>query len=325
MQLFRRKFLHLAASAAALPAVSHIARGQTYPERPVRMIVGFPPGGTADIVARLLGDRLSERLGQPFVVENRPGASTNIATEAVVRAPPDGYTLLVVDASPAINATLYPHLSFVFLRDIAPIACVIRSPSVMVVNSSFPAKSVSEFVSFAKENPDKVTMASGGAGSVTHLVGELFQLMTGVKLIHVPYRGALPALTDVISGQAQVTFTALTTSIEYIKSGQVRALAVTSAARSDALPNIPPVADFVPGYEASAIIGISSPRDTPAAIIERLNKEINFALTDARLKLRFSELGSTVVGGSPADYGRMLAEETEKWAQVIRAANIKLL
>jgi tripartite-type tricarboxylate transporter receptor subunit TctC len=325
MQLFRRKFLHLAASAAALPAVSHIARGQTYPERPVRMIVGFPPGGTADIVARLLGDRLSERLGQPFVVENRPGASTNIATEAVVRALPDGYTLLVVDASPAINATLYPHLSFVFLRDIAPIACVIRSPSVMVVNSSFPAKSVSEFVSFAKENPDKVTMASGGAGSVTHLVGELFQLMTGVKLIHVPYRGALPALTDVISGQAQVTFTALTTSIEYIKSGQVRALAVTSAARSDALPNIPPVADFVPGYEASAIIGISSPRDTPAAIIERLNKEINFALTDARLKLRFSELGSTVVGGSPADYGRMLAEETEKWAQVIRAANIKLL
>jgi tripartite-type tricarboxylate transporter receptor subunit TctC len=324
MKLPRRRLLHLAAGAAALPVVSRTARAQTYPTRPVRMIVGFPPGGTADILARLLGQRLSERLGQPFVIENRPGAGTNIATEAVVKAAPDGYTLLVVDASPAINATLYDNLNFFFLRDIAPVACVIRTPNVMVVNTSFAAKTVPEFIAYAKANPDKVTMAPGGTGSVTHLVGELFQTMTGIRMIHVPYRGALPALTDVISGQAQVTFTALTTSIEYIKADQGRPLAVTTAVRSEVLPNVPTLSEFVPGYEASAINGVGAPKNTPLRIIETLNKEINLVLADPRMKERFAKLGSMVVGGSPGDYGRLLTEETEKWGKVIRTANIKL-
>jgi tripartite-type tricarboxylate transporter receptor subunit TctC len=320
----RRKFLHLATGAAALPAASRIATAQAYPSRPVHVIVGFPPGGTADIVARLMGQRLSERLGQPFVIENRPGAGTNIATEAVVKAAPDGYTLLVVDASPAINATLYNNLNFVFLRDIAPVACIIRTPLIMVVNPAVPAKTVPEFIAYAKDNPGKVTMASAGTGSVTHLVGELFKSMAGVEMVHVPYRGAAPALTDLISGQVQVTFNALTTSIEYIKAGKVRPLAVTTAVRSEALPDVPSIGDFVPGYEASAINGLAAPANTPAAIIERLNKEINVALADPRIKAQLADQGSMVAGGSPADYERLLATETEKWGKVIRAANIKL-
>jgi tripartite-type tricarboxylate transporter receptor subunit TctC len=320
----RRKFLHLATGAAALPAASRIATAQAYPSRPMHVIVGFPPGGTADIVARLMGQRLSERLGQPFVIENRPGAGTNIATEAVVKAAPDGYTLLVVDASPAINATLYNNLNFVFLRDIAPVACIIRTPLIMVVNPAVPAKTVPEFIAYAKDNPGKVTMASAGTGSVTHLVGELFKSMAGVEMVHVPYRGAAPALTDLISGQVQVTFNALTTSIEYIKAGKVRPLAVTTAVRSEALPDVPSIGDFVPGYEASAINGLAAPANTPAAIIERLNKEINVALADPRIKAQLADQGSMVAGGSPADYERLLATETEKWGKVIRAANIKL-
>jgi tripartite-type tricarboxylate transporter receptor subunit TctC len=324
MTLPRRRFLHLAGGAAAFPVVSRVVHAQTWPTRPVRMIVGFPPGGTADIVARLLGQWLSPRLGQPFVIENRPGAATNIATEAVVRAAPDGHTLLVVDASPAINATLYDNLDFVFLRDIVPVAAVIRTPNVMEVTPSFPARTVPEFIAYAKAHPDMITMASGGTGSVTHLVGELFEAMASVRLIHVPYRGALPALTDVMSGQAQVTFNALTTSIEYIKAGTVRPLAVTTAERSGSIPGVPTLSEFVPGYEASAINGICAPRNTPPDIIETLNRQINAALADPQIKARFADLGSTGVGGSAADYGRMLAAETEKWARVIRAANIKL-
>jgi tripartite-type tricarboxylate transporter receptor subunit TctC len=324
MKLPRRQFLNLAAGAAALPAVSRIARAQTYPTRPVRIIVGFPPGGTADIVARLIGQWLSERLGQPFVVENRPGAGANIATEAVVKAAPDGYTLLVVDASPAINATLYDNLNFIFLRDIAPVVCLIRTPFVMVVNPALPAKTVTEFIAYAKANPGKVSMASGGTGSVTHLVGEMFKAMAGVNMIHVPYRGAAPALTDLISGQVQVTFNASTSSIEYIKAGNVRPLAVTTAMRAETLSDVPTLGEFVPGYEASAINSIGAPKSTPADIIIKLNKEINVALIDSRIKERLAEQGSMVVGGSPADYGRLLAGETEKWGKVIRAANIKL-
>jgi tripartite-type tricarboxylate transporter receptor subunit TctC len=323
MKLPRRNFLHLAAGAAALPAVSRTARAQAYPTRPVRIIVGFAPGSASDIVARLVGQWLSERLGQPFVVENRPGAATNIAAEAVVRAPPDGYTLLVVSSASAINATLYDKLSFNFIRDIAPVASVIRGPTVMVVNPSVPAKSVPEFIAYAKANPGKLTMASGGIGSGTHLAGELFKMMAGVNMVHVPYRGGGPALTDLLGGQVQVMFPSTVTSIEYIKSGRLRALAVTTATRSDALPDVPTVDEFVPGYEASAWFGVGAPKATPAEIVEKLNKEINASLADPKIRARFADVGGTALSGSPADFGKLIAEETDKWGQVIRTANIK--
>ena len=316
----RRQFLHLAAGAAALPALSRFAWAQAYPTRPVRIILGYPPGGTADVVARLIGQQLSERLGQPFVVENRPGAGTIIATEAVVKSAPDGYTLLVVDASPAINTTLYHNLNFFFFRDIAPVACVISVPLFMVVNPAVPAKTVPEFIAYAKANPRKVNMASNGNGGLLHLAGELFKMMTGVDLVHVPYRGAQPALTDVISGQVQVMFVAST--VEYIKAGKVRALAVTTPTRSEVLPDVPPLSEFVPGYDAAAWIGVSAPKKTPPEIIDKLNKEVNAALADPKLKLQLADLGSSVAGGSAADYGRRLEEEAEKWGKVIRAANI---
>jgi tripartite-type tricarboxylate transporter receptor subunit TctC len=319
----RRQFLHLAAGAAALPSVSRVASAQAYPTRPVRIIVGFAPGSASDIVARLLGQWLSERLGQQFIIEHRPGAASNIATEAVVRAPPDGYTLLVVSTASAINATLYDKLSFNFIRDIAPVASVIRGPTVMVVNPSVPAKSVPEFIAYAKANPGKLTMASGGIGSGTHLPGELFKMMAGVNMVHVPYRGGGPALTDLLGGQVQVMFPSTVSSIEYIRAGRLRALAVTTATRSDALPDVPTVDEFVPGYEASAWFGVGAPKATPAEIVEKLNKEINASLADPKMKARLADVGGTALSGSPADFGKLIAEETEKWAKVIKSAGIK--
>ena len=323
MKLPRRQFLHLTAGAAALPAVSHFAWAQTYPTRPVRLVVGFPPGGGTDITARLIGQWLSERLGQQFVIENRPGAGSNIATEGVARAAADGYTLLLVSAAHAINATLYDRLNYNFLRDIAPVAGIIRVPNVMEVNPSLPPKSVSEFIAYAKANPGKVNYASGGNGTAQHLSGELFKMMTGVVMVHVPYRGDAPALTDLIGGQVQVMFGSIPPSVEHIRAGKLRALAVTTATRSEALPDIPTVSDFVPGYEASAWYGIGAPRNTPAEIVDKLNKEINAALSDPKIKARLADLGGTVLSGSPADFGKLIADETEKWGKVIRAANIK--
>jgi tripartite-type tricarboxylate transporter receptor subunit TctC len=321
--LGRRQFLHLAVGAAALPAVSRIARAQAYPTRPVRVIVGFTAGSAPDIVARLMGQWLSERLGQQFLVENRPGAGTNIGTELVVRAPADGYTLLLVGAPNAINTTLYDKLSFNFLRDIAPVAGISRERIVMVVHPSFPAKTVPEFIAYAKANPGKVTMASPGNGSSPHVSGELFKMMAGIDMIHVPYRGGGQVMTDLIAGQVQVSFIGLTVAIEHIRSGKLRALAVTAATRSDVLPDIPTVSDFVPGYEASAFWGVGAPRNTPAEIIDKLNKEINAVLSDPEPKRRLAEGGGTVLVGSPADFGKFVAAETEKWAKVIKFANIK--
>ena len=323
MKLPRRKFLRLAAGAAALPAVSHFAWAQTYPTRPVRLVVGFPPGGGTDIIARLIGQWLSERLGQQLVIENRPGAGSNIATDGVVRAAADGYTLLLVSAAHAINATLYDRLNYNFLRDIAPVAGVIRVPNLMEVNPSLPPKSVPEFIAYAKANPGKVNYASGGNGTAQHLAGELFKIMTGVDMVHVPYRGDAPALTDLIGGQVQVMFGNMPSSIEHIRAGKLRPLAVTTAARSEALPDLPPVGDFVPGYEASTWQGLGAPGNTPAEIVDKLNKEINAALSDPKIKARLADLGGTVLSGSPADFGRLIADETEKWGKVIRAANIK--
>jgi tripartite-type tricarboxylate transporter receptor subunit TctC len=323
MKLPRRKFLGLAAGAAALPAVSHFAWAQTYPARPVRLVVGFPPGGGTDIIARLIGEWLSERLGQQLVIENRPGAGSNIATEGVVRAAADGYTLLLVSAAHAINATLYDRLNYNFLRDIAPVAGVIRVPNLMEVNPSLPPKSVPEFIAYAKANPGKVNYASGGNGTAQHLAGELFKIMTGVDMVHVPYRGDAPALTDLIGGQVQVMFGNMPSSIEHIRAGKLRPLAVTTATRSEALPDLPPVGDFVPGYEASTWQGLGAPGNTPAEIVDKLNKEINAALSDSKIKARLADLGGTVLSGSPADFGRLIASETEKWGKVIRAANIK--
>ena len=317
----RRNFLHLVAGAAALPVVSRVARAQAYPSRPVRVIVGFTAGSASDIVARLMGQWLSERLGQQFLVENRPGAGTNIGTEAVVRAPADGYTLLLVNSSNAINATLYDKLSFVFLRDIVPVAGILRAPLVLVVHPSFPAKTVPEFIAFAKANPGKVTMASPGNGSSPHVSGELFKMMAGIDMTHVPYRGGGQMMTDLIAGQVQVSFIGLTVAIEHIRSGKLRALAVAAATRSDVLPDIPTVSDFVPGYEASAFWGVGAPRNTPAEIIDKLNNEIN--AVDPELKRRLAEGGGTVLLGSPADFGKFVSDETEKWAKVIKFANIK--
>jgi tripartite-type tricarboxylate transporter receptor subunit TctC len=289
----------------------------------VRIIIGFAPGGVVEIVARLIGQSLSERLGQPFIIESRPGAASNIATEAVVRAPPDGYTLLVVSSANAINATLYDKLNFVFLRDIAPIASIIRHPFVMVVNPAVPAKTVPEFIAYAKANPGKLTMASGGIGAATHLAGELFKVMTSVDIVHVPYRGLATSLTDLLGGQVQVAFASTVSSIEYVKTGRLRALAVTAATRSDALPDVPTVDEFVPGYEASIWFGIGAPKKTPTEILDKLNIEINAAVADPNMKARLADLGGTILAGSPADFGKFIADETEKWGKVIRAVNIK--
>jgi tripartite-type tricarboxylate transporter receptor subunit TctC len=323
MKLPRRNFLHLVAGAAALPVVSRVARAQAYPSRPVRVIVGFTAGSASDIVARLMGQWLSERLGQQFLVENRPGAGTNIGTEAVVRAPADGYTLLLVNSSNAINATLYDKLSFVFLRDIVPVAGILRAPLFLVVHPSFPAKTVPEFIAFAKANPGKVTMASPGNGSSPHVSGELFKMMAGIDMTHVPYRGGGQVMTDLIAGQVQVSFIGLTVAIEHIRSGKLRALAVAAATRSEVLPDIPTVSDFVPGYEASAFWGVGAPKNTPAEIVDKLNKEINAGLADPKIKARLADLGGTVLPGSPADFGKLIADDTERWAKVIKSAGIK--
>ena len=323
MKLPRRQFLHLAAGAAALPTVSRVTWAQAYPTRPVRIIVGQAAGSGSDIAARLLGQRLSERLGQPFVVENRPGAAGNLATEAVVRAPPDGYTLLLSNVANAINATLYDKLSFVFLRDIAPVASIFHVPQVMVVHPSVPAKTVPEFIAYAKANPGKVNMASAGIGSVHHVAGELFKFMTGIDMIHVPYRGTTPAMTDLLAGQAQVMFDVTPSSTPHIKAGRLRALAVTTATRADVLPEVPVMGDFVPGYEASAWLGFGAPKDTPAEIIDILNSEVNAGLANPIIKARFADLGATLLPSSPADFGKLIADETEKWGKVIRSANIK--
>jgi len=323
MKLPRRNFLLLAAGAAALPGASRIAWAQTYPSRPVRIIVGFAAGGTGDIIARLMGQWLSERLGQPFIIENRPGGGTNIATEAVVRAPADGYTLLSVGSTQAINGTLYYKLNFNFIRDITPVAGIVVGPNVMVVNPSVPATTVPEFIAYAKANAGKLNMASGGIGSLGHVSGELFKMMAGINIGHVPYRGGGPALTDLLAGQVQVYFSPLPAAIEYIRAGKLRALAVTTAARSEALPDIATVAEFVPDYEASVWAGIGAPKATPAEIVEKLNREINAGLADPKMKARLADLGGTVLPGSPADFGKHIAEETEKWGKVIKFAGIK--
>jgi tripartite-type tricarboxylate transporter receptor subunit TctC len=324
MNLPRRQFLRLTAvGAAALPATLRVTWAQNYPTRPVRIIIGAPPGGPTDTSARLIGQWLSERLGQPFIIDNRPGAGTNIGTEAVVRAPADGHTLLLVSTANAINATLYDKLNFNFIRDIAPVASIIRQPFVLLVHPSVPAKTVSEFIDYAKANPGKLNMASAGNGTGTHVAGELFKMMAGVNMVHVPYRGAAPAMTDLIAGQVQVMFIVPVTAIEHIKAGKLRALAVTTATRSEALPDIPTVGDFVPGYQASAWFGIGVPNNTPAEIVDKLNREINAALADLKIKARFAAEGGGQLALSPADFGKLIVEETEKWAKVVKVAGIK--
>jgi len=323
MKLPRRNFLHLAAGAAALPVASRVAWAQTYPARPVRIIVTTTPGGAPDILARLMGPWLSERLGQQFVVENRPGGGSNIGTEAVVRAPPDGHTLLLVTTNNAINMTLYDKLNFNFIRDIAPVAGVVRVPNVMEVNPSFPAKTAPEFIAYAKANPNKLNFGSGGNGTASHMQFELFKLMSGVSMVHVSYRGSAPALTDLLSGQIQLMFDPMPSSIGHIKAGKLRALAVTTATRSEVLPDLPTLRDFVPGYEASTWFGIVAPTNTPTEIIEKLNNAINAGLADPKIKARLAEMGGMLLAGSPADFGKLIAEETERWGKVVRAANIK--
>ena len=323
MQLVRRKFLRLATATVAAPVLLRPALAQTYPTRPVRIIVGFIAGGSLDLLARLIGQWLQEQLGQPFVVENRPGAGGNIGTEAVVRAAPDGHTLLMVSNSAAINATLYDKLNFVFLRDIAPIASISRASIVMTVNPLLAAKTVPEFISHAKANPGKINMASGGIGTGPHLAAELFKSMTGIDALHVPYRGSAPALTDLIRGQVQTMFDGLASSIEHIKGGKLRALAVTTAIRSEALPEIPTMGEFVAGYEASGWFGVGAPKATPVEIVDNLNKQINAALADPKIKARLSDLGGTVLSLSPSNFGKLIAYETEKWGKVIRATGIK--
>jgi tripartite-type tricarboxylate transporter receptor subunit TctC len=323
MKLPRRQFLHLAAGAAALPTVSRFAWAQTYPARPVHIMVGFAAGNAIDINTRMVGQSLSDRFGEQFIVENRPGAGGNIATEAVVRAPPDGYTLLAVASSNMINATLYEKLNFDFIRDIALVASISRVPQVMEVNPSFPAKTLPELIAYAKANPGKINFASAGNGSVAHVTGELFKMMAGVNMQHVPYRGAAPALTDLIGGQVHLMFDNVPSSIEHIRAGRLRPLAVTATARLEGLPDVPTVADFLPGFETSAWGGIGAPKNTPAEIIDQLNRETNAALADPKLKARFADLGGMVFPLSPADYAKRVAEETEKWAKVIKFAGIK--
>jgi tripartite-type tricarboxylate transporter receptor subunit TctC len=322
-KLPRSQFLHLAARAAALPVLPRMASAQSYPSRPVRIIVGFPPGQTGDISARLIAQWLSERLGQSFIVENRPGAASTVATDVVVRAPPDGYTLLYIVSSNYINATLKTNLPYNFIRDIQPVASITRSPLVAVVNPSLAISSIPELIAHAKARPGTLNMASGGIGNSTHLAGELFKMMTGIDMYHVPYRGSAPALTDLLSGQVQVMFDLMGSSIGYIRTDQLRALAVTTAKRSQTLPALPTVGDFVPGYEASAAGGIGAPRDTPAEIVDRLNTEINAVIADPALQARYAAMGSTTQAGSPADFGRIIAAETEKWAKVIEFAGIR--
>jgi len=323
MKLPRRNFLHLTVGAAALPAVSRFAWAQAYPTRPVNLGAGFAPGGGVDITARLIGQWLSERLGQQFVIENRPGASSNIATEAVVRAPADGYTLLMVGSFNTINATLYDKLNYNFIRDIAPVASVIRYPYVMVVNLSVPAKSVPDFIAYAKANPRKLNMASPGIGSGPHIAGELFKMMAGVDMVHVPYRGSGPALTDLLGGQVQVSFASMPSSIQYIRAGKLRALAVVTATRSEVVPDVPTIGEFVPGYEASSWYGVGAPKATPAEIVDKLNNEINAGLADPKMKARLADLGEIPFPGSPADFGKFIAADTEKWAKVVKFTGIK--
>ena len=323
MNIPRRRFLHLVAAAAAFPAMSHNARGETYPSRSVRWVVPQAPGGASDISARLMGQWLSERLGQPFVIENRPGAGGNIGTDAVVTAPADGYTLLLAGSFNAINATLYDKLNFNFIRDIAPVASIMRNPLVMVVNPSVPAKTVAGFITYAKANPGKLNMGSAGNGSPQHMAGELFKMMAGVNMVHVPYRGSTAMLTDLLRGELNVAFEPMLSSIEHIRAGKLSALAVTTATRSEALPDIPTVGESVPGYESFGWVGIAVPRNTPIAIIEKLNGEINAGLADARIKARLADLGGATLEGSPTDFGKLIAEQTERWAKVIRAANLK--
>jgi len=323
MRLPRRTFLRLTAGAVALPAISRIAGAQTYPSRPIRIIIGYTPAGSADITARLMGQWLSERLGQTVVIENRPGAGTNLATEAVVRAPADGYTLLLVAPANAINATLFEKLNHNYLRDIAPVAGINRFPNVMEVNPSVPVKTVPEFIAYAKANAGKLSMASSGAGSTIHMSGELFKMMTGINMTHVPYRGSAPALTDMISGQVQVMFDNIPTSIEHIRAGKLRALAVTGSTRSELLPDIPTVADYIPGYEASAWYGLGAPRGTPPEIIEKLNTTVNAILADPAVKKKFADMGATLIMSSPAEFGKYVADETEKWGKVIKFSGAK--
>jgi tripartite-type tricarboxylate transporter receptor subunit TctC len=323
MNLQRRQFLHLTASAAALPVAPRIADAQTYPTRPVRIIVGFPPGGASDISARLIGQWLSDRLGQRFLVENRPGAGSNLATEAALRAPADGHTLLLAGPTNAINVTLFDKLNFNFIRDIAPVDGIARAPFVMLVNPSFPAKTVPEFIAYVKANPARINMASSGTGSSVHITGELLKMMAGINMVHVPYRGTPPALTDLLGGQVDMMFASMVSSIEYVRAGKLRALAVTTATRSEALPDIPRLGEFVPGFEASDWYGIVAARNTPAIIVERLNNQINQALADRRIKARLADLGGVAMPMTPPELGKLIADETEKWGKVIRTANIK--
>jgi len=322
VKLHRRQFLRVAGGAAALVALPSTAWTQSYPSRPVRIVLGFSPGGPTDIIARLIAQHLSERLGQQFIVENRPGAGGNIATEAVIRAQSDGYTLLLVNAANAISATLYSNLNFVFLKEIAPVAGVVRVPNVMEINPSVPARTVPEFIDYAKANPGKINMA-GVNGTTLQLAGEQFKMMAGVDMVHVPYKGAAPALTDLLGGQVQVMFDNLSSSIEHIRAGRLRALAVTTAMRSKALPDVPTISEFVPGYEASAWQGIGAPNNTPTEIISKLNSEINGALSDPRVKARFFDFGGEALPGSSDDFGKLLASETEKWAKVVKFSGAK--
>jgi tripartite-type tricarboxylate transporter receptor subunit TctC len=324
MKNSRRQFMRLAGGVAALPFLRRPAQADTYPSRPVRILVGFAAGGNFDLVARVLGQSLSERLGQQFVIENRPGASSNLATEAAIRAPADGYTLLMGGAVNAVNATLLEKLNFDFVRDIAPISGVVQFANVMTVGSSFPAKNVPEFIAYAKANPDKINHGSSGNGTTQHLAGELFKMMTGISFTHVPYRGAAPAITDLLGGQVQVLFEPLPASIEHIKSGKLHALAVTTAKRSEALPNVPAVSEFVAGYEASGWNGLCAPRTTPAEIVEKLNSAVKASLAESVIRARFADLGAATIAGSPIEFGELIASETEKWAKVIRTAKIKV-
>jgi tripartite-type tricarboxylate transporter receptor subunit TctC len=323
MKLPRRNFLHLASSVAALPAVSRFARAQAYPTRPVRVVVGFPPGATADTIARMMGQWLADRLGQPFVIENRPGAGTNIAAELVVRAQADGHTLLLVTSVNATNTTLYEKLSFDFIRDIVPVAGITREPLIMQVNPSLPVKTVPEFIAYAKANPGKINMASAGNGTGPHVAGELFKMMTGVDMIHVPYRGTAPALTDLLGGQVQVMFAPMSASIEHIRAGKLRALAMASAMRSQALPHIPTLGDVVPGYEASVWVGLGAPKGTPAGIVDQLNETINAGLADPTIKARLADLGATAMTFSRSDFAKFIVEETDRWGKVVKFVGIK--
>ena len=323
MTLRRRHVLQLAAGAVALPAISRVAWAQTYPSKPVRILVGFGAGGAPDILARLVGQWLSEQLGQAFVVENRPGASGNLATEAVVKAPPDGNLLLLVSLSNAVNASLYSKLNFDFAKDVAPVAGISRDPNVVVVNPAFPAKTLPEFIAYAKANPGKINMASPGIGTSPHMAGELFNYMAGIKMTHVAYRASPPAITDLLAGQVQVYFSPISAGVTYVKSGKLRPLAVTTATRADALPDIPPVADFVPGYDVSAWYGIGAPKNTPAAIVDKLNKTINAGLADPKMKQKFAALGSQPFIATPAEFGKFMVAEAEKWAKVVKFAGIK--